>query len=188
MKAGFFFIFYIGICMFLASCSNPLPAPDPQQEQEVLMKQLAADTGMQLAIENSYEFRKNLVWTTQQAYDVVAGGSPSAGGRWFVLSINKNGTDTIWRSEHPAKMTDALLSDPDGNRSPEIFLCFKDGWQVLSLSNPPSLLPSLALNQALQKDSALLNCNLNQAWIETGKGRRLISIQNNKLSISSPNP
>lgn len=166
----------------------PEPAPDPEQEQQALLKQLAADTAMQLAIENSYEFRKNLVWNTQQAYDVVAGGSPTAGGRWFILSINQTGTDTIYRGNHPAKMNAAFLSDPDENRIPEIFLEFKDGWQLLSLVNPPLLIPAQTLNRALAQDSALLRCNLKQAWIESGKGKRMITIQKDNLIISSPTP
>lgn len=82
-------------------------------------KAIAADTTMQLAMETSYEYNKTLVINNNEVIDVVAWGAPGS-GEYALLYRNKEGIDTIAKTQRNGKVKDCWLADLNGNGKPEV--------------------------------------------------------------------
>ena len=89
---------------------------------------IAADTTMQVAIENSHEFLQTLTASTNDAYDVKASSYFEEGTehkKFLILHRNKeNKEDTLYSQNHPTEITGAELADLDNDKVKEIIVYY----------------------------------------------------------------
>lgn len=117
MRSKFAFIIIAILC--LASCTSK-----PKDTRPVVgnldSAAIAADTTMQLGLEQSYEFIKTLTVTNNVVYDVIAWGTPSKGLLCFVYRDEKGVLDTVLETTRLGIIKDCWVSDMNKNGKPEV--------------------------------------------------------------------
>lgn len=107
--------------LFLASCNNN---SEPKDTRPVVGSfdsiAIAADTVMQLGLEQSYEYNKTLKLNNNAVYDIIAWGTPTRGKISFVYRDDKGMTDTVLETERLGIIKECWLSDMNGNGNTEV--------------------------------------------------------------------
>lgn len=109
----------IAVVFCLASCNN-----QPKDTRPVLgdfdSTAIAADTVMQMGLEQSYELTKTLTVNKNVVYDVIAWGTPTKGKLCFVYRNEQGVIDTVAEMERTGIVKDCWVSDMNGNKLVEI--------------------------------------------------------------------
>lgn len=114
-KVAFFFI----AVLCLTSCNN-----EPKDTRPVVGEfdstAIAADTVMQIGLEQSYEFNKTLTVNKNVVYDVIAWGTPTQGKLCFVYRNEKGVLDTVLETNRLGLVKDCWVSDMNDNGNTEV--------------------------------------------------------------------
>ena len=109
----------IAVVFGLASCNNK-PKDTRPVVGEFDSTAIAADTVMQIGLEQSYEFNKTLTVNKNVVYDVIAWGTPSKGKLCFVYRNEKGAVDTVAELDRTGMVKDCWVSDMNGNKLVEV--------------------------------------------------------------------
>lgn len=117
MRSNFAFIFVA--ILFLTSCNNK-PKDTRPVVGEFDSTAIAADTVMQIGLEQSYEFNKTLTVNKNVVYDVIAWGTPTQGKLCFVYRNEQGVIDTVAELDRQGMVKDCWVSDMNGNKLVEV--------------------------------------------------------------------
>ena len=108
------------ITIFLSACTSNQPKDNRPFVGDLDSTLIAADTVMQLGLEQSYEFNKTLTVNQNLVYDVIAWGTPSKGLICFVYRDEKGVLDSVLETQRLGIVKDCWISDLNGNGDVEV--------------------------------------------------------------------
>lgn len=114
---GILFMFFI--TLLISSCNNK-PKDTRPFVGSLDSAAIAADTTMQLGLEQSYEFHKTLPVNKNVVYDVIAWGTPTKGLLSFVYRNEKGVLDTVLETSRLGIVKECWVSDMNKNGKPEV--------------------------------------------------------------------
>ncbi len=147
----------------LASCnphSNEAPLSNPMDSAEI-----AVDTVIQTAIEQSYEFNRTLTINPNEVYDVVAWGKPSIGSLCLIYRNKQGVLDTVVKVERLGMVKECWLSDLNKNKLPEIVLVLQN-----TDSKKLETITGYELSNDRKVDSLKFNIQLLKDYVHEYKG------------------
>lgn len=107
------------VTILLSSCNNKSKDTRPFVGS-LDSAAIAADTTMQLGLEQSYEFNRTLPVNKNVVYDVIAWGTPTKGLLSFVYRNDKGVLDTVVEMNRLGIVKDCWVSDMNKNGKPEV--------------------------------------------------------------------
>lgn len=124
------FLYIIVITFFLSACNGP--SDKTPVYGTVDTSAIAADTTIQKAIENTYEYHNTIVMSPKLVYDVLGVGKSKARGEYLVIKrFNEGERDTLIRRERRGPILKTFVADIDGNKNNEIYLVTDTGNLIL---------------------------------------------------------
>lgn len=118
MKSYSFFlsVFLPAFLFFVSACKSP--SANQPEFGTIDTLAIAADTAMQHAIENSYEFHKSLMVNQSLVYDVTGRGNSLSEGEFTITRRSTgNRPDTLFTGKRDGVFTDALLTRLNSNQN-----------------------------------------------------------------------
>ncbi|MCS6935825.1 MAG: hypothetical protein NZM35_11870 [Chitinophagales bacterium] len=147
---------------------------------------IAADTAMQLAMENSYEFSQTLVAGTELVYDVVAWGTPRSGRIAFIRRGGDNRPDTLLSEGRLGTVRQIFITDLDADKQPEViaFTSVADSLYVIGCETRGVPMRLLVTNMQQSAREGKFQYN-GSGEIELYEGAGQIIMRNNRLEYRS---
>lgn len=173
----------------LCSCNSANQTPDGFGTIDT--QAIAADTLMQKAIENSYEYHATLIQNEKLVYDVIGWGETYKGQLAIVRRAADNRADTLIVVERSGGVQKAFITDLDADGGKEVLVALYNssgkldaisGCEVLEPASP--LLLSFKNTNMLTSDSVWYNGTDALTIIRYGTLMANVFLQNNRLQVS----